>query len=184
MTRTPGCRDGETEALEALEYARDMAEVFRRCFHDASNGGFHSELDGDMRPAPPDGPRGEKVRHKTVNEHLHVLEAFIAYSRLGADPWIETQLRDLIFILTGTTFRKAGGTNTDNHRSDWTPLVGPGQANVSYGHDVEATWLVAEGCVRLGIPFQLVADWSRSLMEHTLRWGWDRKGGGVYLRAR
>ena len=166
---------------EAFGFARDMAEVLRRSFHDESNGGFRSELDGTMRPVPTSGPRGEKVRYKTVNEHLHVLEAFSAYSHLGADPWIEARLRDLILILTGATFRKTGGTNTDNHRSDWTPLLGPGQANVSYGHDVEAVWLVAEGCVRLGIPFQLVADWARSLLEHTLRWGWDRRRGGVYF---
>jgi mannobiose 2-epimerase len=180
-----GCQGfgaGEMEGGgEGSRYAMDMVEVLRQSFHDEANGGFLSELDRDLRPTSSNGPRGGKVNQKTVNEHLHVLEAFSAYLHVATDPWVDAQLRDLVLALTGAAFRKAGGSNTDFHRQDWTPLLGPGQANVSYGHDVETVWLVAEACVHTGTPFPLVADWARAVMESTLRWGWDRRNGGVYF---
>lgn len=166
---------------EGVSFAREMAQALRSHFYDREFGGYLSELDSDMKPAGTQGPRRGTVRHKTVNEHLHVLEALNAYSHLGGEPWVMPALQELILILTGTTLRKTMGTNSDRHLADWTPVLAKGQAAVSYGHDLESTWLVAKSCSLTGLPFALVADWARSLLDHTLRWGWDRKEGGVYL---
>ena len=33
----------------------------------------------------------------------------------------------------------------------------------------------------VGLPGSLILDWGRGLLDHSLRWGWDRKRGGVYF---
>jgi mannobiose 2-epimerase len=166
---------------EAASHADEVVAVLREHFRDRRFGGFVSELDARMRPAPTDGPRGESVLHKTVNEHLHVLEALAAHARVRSDPWVVDRLRELVLILTGTALRKSVGTVSDRHRADWTPLLRNGQSEVSYGHDAECVWLVAEACTLVGLPFTLVADWARSVLDVILRWGRDRRRGGIYF---
>lgn len=168
---------------DASSHAGDVVEVLREHFRDPRYGGFVSELDARMRPPATDGPRGETVLHKTVNEHLHVLEALAAHARLRSDPWVRDRLLELLLILTGTALRKTVGAVSDRHRTDWTPILRNGQAEVSYGHDAECVWLVAEACALVGLPFALVADWARSLLDSILRWGRDRRTGGIYFKG-
>jgi len=174
---------GQTFALYGLsEYAAasgdpGAAALARQCFdmietryRDETQGGYRS---GDPAAAAP--------VLKCLNDHLHLLEALTVFASIADDPVVRTRLTELILILTCTVLRASAGATTERHRSDWTPLLDRENARASYGHDLEATWLVLDACRVAGVPAALVLDWCRTLFATAHKWGWHRKTGGMYF---
>lgn len=165
---------------DAIALAAAALEVIEQRFHDPLNGGYFSEFTRSWTRLDPEHPRSGRSRLKTLNDHVHALEAFTTYLQVASGDRTHSRLRELILLLTGTMLRKTSGACTDLHRTDWTPLV-PRGTSVSYGHDTEAAWLVCEACSVAGVPIPLVLDFCRTVLDNTMRWGWDRRGGGVYF---
>ncbi len=131
---------------EALEYAVKL-------FHDIENHSFDSAGYGyweaftrewapieDMRLSDKDANES-----KTMNTHLHVLEAYTCLFRVWKDPLLEARLRGLIEIFE---FKILG---SDGHlRLFFDDHWNCGYDIVSYGHDIEASWLLHEAAIVLG----------------------------------
>ena len=131
---------------EALEYAVKL-------FHDIENHSFDSVGSGyweaftrewapieDMRLSDKDANES-----KTMNTHLHVLEAYTCLFRVWKDPLLELRLRGLIEIFE---FKILGD---DSHlRLFFDDRWNCGYDIVSYGHDIEASWLLHEAAIVLG----------------------------------
>ena len=160
----------------AKAFMVEVAGTLEDRFHDRENGGYQSGFTRwwEALPVP-------VVRTKTLNFHMHVLEALTAASRVTDANHFGERLRELIQIHTSTVVRKHYGACTDLHDERWLPLLDAGRGEVSYGHDLEAIWLVTDGCRAAGLPVALIGDWIQTLGELTLKWGWDRKRGGVYF---
>jgi cellobiose epimerase len=83
---------------------------------------------------------------KSMNTHLHLLEAYAALLGVHRSGHLEARLRNLICIFTGriidpVTYRQRLFFNEKwECRSDV----------ISYGHDIEASWLLYEAAVTLG----------------------------------
>lgn len=131
---------------EALEYAI-------RLFHDIEAHSFDSEKDGyfeaftrewqpieDMRLSDKDANES-----KTMNTHLHVLEAYTCLFRVWKDELLEKRLRGLVGIFERHILGPDGHLRLffDN---DWNC----GYEITSYGHDIEASWLLHEAALVLG----------------------------------
>ncbi len=132
--------------VEALEYAVKL-------FHDIEDHSFDSAGDGyweaftrewapieDMRLSDKDANES-----KTMNTHLHVLEAYTCLFRVWKDPLLETRLRGLIEVFERNIL------GADGHlrlffNDDWNCSYDI----VSYGHDIEASWLLHEAAIVLG----------------------------------
>ena len=89
---------------------------------------------------------------KTMNTHLHILEAYTNLYRVWKDDRLETQLRNLILIFTDKIVNQ-----TTNHLNlffdeNWNTK----SVIVSYGHDIEASWLIDEAARVLGDKVLLV----------------------------
>ena len=83
---------------------------------------------------------------KTMNTHLHILEAYTNLYRVWKDDRLATQLRNLILIFTDKIVNQ-----TTNHLNlffdeNWNSK----SVIVSYGHDIEASWLIDEAARVLG----------------------------------
>ena len=131
---------------EALEYAVKL-------FHDIENHSFDSVGGGyweaftrewapieDMRLSDKDANES-----KTMNTHLHVLEAYTCLFRVWKDPLLELRLRGLIEIFEFKILKY------DNHlRLFFDDRWNCGYDIVSYGHDIEASWLLHEAAIVLG----------------------------------
>jgi len=131
---------------QALEYAVKL-------FHDIEGHSFDSVDDGyweaftrewapieDMRLSDKDANES-----KTMNTHLHVLEAYTCLYRVWKDPLLETRLRGLIEIFE---FKILGD---DGHlKLFFDDRWNCGYDIVSYGHDIEASWLLHEAAIVLG----------------------------------
>ncbi|HMD61112.1 MAG TPA: AGE family epimerase/isomerase, partial [Opitutaceae bacterium] len=89
---------------------------------------------------------------KSQNSHIHILEGFTNLLRIWPDEGLRQRERELIEL----TMSRIIDTRTHHlvlfMKDDWTP-VGDG---VSYGHDIELSWLLVEAAQVLGDPALLV----------------------------
>jgi mannose/cellobiose epimerase-like protein (N-acyl-D-glucosamine 2-epimerase family) len=123
---------------------------------------------------------GAPARMKLMNTHLHLMEAMTAFYRANPLPLARERLLELITIQSNAVVRKKIGACTDRYARDWTPILeGPG-AVVSYGHDLENVWLLADAADAAGIPNAPHLDLYRTLFDYSLQYGYDRDRGGFY----
>jgi cellobiose epimerase len=163
----------------ALARAMDLFELIERHAHDAKYGGYlevrqrnWSEADADARLSDKD--MNEK---KSMNNHLHVLEAYTNLYRVWKEPRVAERLREIIElfeqrILDARTLHLQHFF--DEHwqvRSD----------NYTFGHDIEATWLLCEAAEALGDDALLerVQALARRMAEVVLREGIDAADGAL-----
>ncbi len=135
---------GETSSLQtAIELFR-LIEKYS----------FDRELNGYLEAYSRDWNLLEDLRlsekdeneKKTMNTHLHVLEAYTNLFRVWKDEGLERQLRNLILIFT----EKIVNPNTKHLDLFFDENWDSKAAIVSYGHDIEASWLIDEAARVLG----------------------------------
>lgn len=132
---------------EALEYAI-------RLFHDIEVYSFDTQKNGyceaftrewgeitDMRLSDKDANE-----RKTMNTHLHILEPYTNLFRIWKDGQLKAQLHNLIRLFIDQIM------DIDTHHlqlffdDDWKSR----DSTISYGHDIEASWLLHEAALVLG----------------------------------
>lgn len=131
---------------KALDYAINLFhDIEEHSFDRRGNGYFEAftrewgEI-GDVRLSDKDANE-----RKTMNTHLHILESYTNLFRVWKDEWLERQLRNLIGLFTERIM------NIDTKHLD---LFFDDEWNsksdiVSYGHDIEASWLLHEAALVL-----------------------------------
>ena len=83
---------------------------------------------------------------KTMNTHLHVLEAYTNLYRVWKDETLKKQLRNLILIFTQKIVNQKTFHLDLFFDENWNTK----STIVSYGHDIEASWLIDEAARVLG----------------------------------
>ncbi len=134
---------------EALDYAVRLFHDIEDHSFDACGNGYFEAFTRDWKPIQ-DMRLSEKDRNdcKTMNTHLHVLEPYTALYRVWKDPQLETQLRNLIDIFTDKILDARTGHLQLFFDENWRHT----DSMVSYGHDIEASWLLWEAAEVLGDP--------------------------------
>lgn len=175
----------------ALELAKETFGWLESHAHDPANGGYFEALDRDGTPilgvgGPPTAkpfPRksgtdaiGAAFGQKSMNTHIHLLEALTELYGVWRDPLVAKRLRE-VFQIVRDKVVDAGGYQHMFFSPAWQPA--PGED--SYGHDIEAAYLLIEASTALGKPSD-TRTWSvaQRLVDHTLKVGWDEVDGGVY----
>ena len=122
----------------------------------------------------------EKDRNapKSMNTHLHVMEAYAALLRACPEPRLRQRLRALVEIHLERILDPATGHLRLFFDEAFAPI---GEA-VSYGHDIEASWLVVEAAEAVGDAALLARAREAALRiaRVTLAEGFDREHGGVF----
>ena len=102
--------------------ADELFELLERHARDRSHGGYREFLHRDWS-APETheiGYLGKPARVKTLDTHLHLLEALTRYTDLRAgDAVVRSALNELMWVLGNTVVRKRHGACTDRHEEDW-----------------------------------------------------------------
>jgi mannobiose 2-epimerase len=83
---------------------------------------------------------------KTMNTHLHILEAYTNLFRVWKDDELKRQLRNLILIFTEKIVNQKTLHLDLFFDENWKTK----STIVSYGHDIEASWLIDEAARVLG----------------------------------
>lgn len=170
-------RDGEAAAL-----AGELFELLDGHAHDGLHGGYAEARTADWSAPAPGEPTvlGLWPDRKTVNTHLHLLEAFSDLALLRPEPRLAERLGELIAVLVGRT-RPIPGSWGDVFSPDW---VVRRDWRSSYGHDVEAAWLLEVACAAAGISPAALAPVASAVWDHALAHGYDRRRGGFYSDGR
>ncbi len=171
-----------TGADESLREAVALFDLVERHAHDAEHGGYEeaftrewgrlddvrlSEVDADAR--------------KSMNTHLHVLEAYAALYRVWPDPRLRDRLAEVVERFLDRIVDARTGHLRLFFDGDWTPTSDA----VSYGHDVEASWLLLDAVDALGdAALRARAARVRGGRGRRARRGVRRGRGGDLLRGR
>ncbi|HIZ02595.1 MAG TPA: AGE family epimerase/isomerase [Candidatus Bacteroides merdipullorum] len=134
---------------EALDYAIRLFESIEEHSFDTKKNGYCEALTrewgeiADMRLSDKD-----ENERKTMNTHLHILEPYTNLYRVWKDKRLEKQLRNLIKLFTTKILNIRTGHLELFFDDDWTSKY----RIISYGHDIEASWLIHEAALVLGDP--------------------------------
>ena len=175
-----------TREARALALASATFDWLDRNAHDRQHGGYFEALARNGRPllAPPKDattPRtkdgiGTPYGYKSMNTHIHLLEAFTALYRVAPEDRLRQRLEEMAAIVRDRIAVEPGCLNY-YFTPDWRAVP----MHDSFGHDVEAAFLMVEAAQALGRPDD-EPTWraARRIVDHALEWGWDDKNGGFY----
>ena len=125
---------------EALKNAINIFKVVETYFADKENGGYIEALNRDFSPLADMSLSEHDINaDKTMNSHLHLLEAYANLYKVWPDPALKEAVVALLEILRTKIIGPDGHLRQYFHRN-WTVLPGA----VSYGHDIETSWLALE----------------------------------------
>ena len=130
---------------EVLKNAINLYKVVETYFADKENGGYIEALARDFSPLEDMSLSAHDINaDKTMNSHLHVLEAYANLYQVWPDEELKAAVEKLLDII-GTKVMAAGGHLQLYFRKDWSVMPG----GVSYGHDIETSWLALECAMAL-----------------------------------
>lgn len=132
---------------EALEIAKKLYHDIEEHAYDSKNNGYIEALTRDWQPIA-DMRLSDKDENgsRTMNTHLHIIEPYTNLYRVWKDKSLEKSIRNLLDIFTDKLLNK------ETHHLDlFFDDAWQGKRNIeSYGHDIEASWLLHETALVLG----------------------------------
>ncbi len=136
-----------TKNKEALDKATEIFWLIEKYSLDRKKGGYlsafarnWSNMD-DIRLSEKDANEA-----KIMNTHLHILEAYTNYYRLSPSIAIQDALRNCIELFFDHFYIPENGSMHIYFDENWMPKG----EDISFGHNVEASWLLWEAAEVLG----------------------------------
>ena len=165
-----------TRSQEALRQAIHLYEIIEQTSHDERFGGYFETyerdwtLAGDQRLSEVD--MDEK---KSMNTHLHMMEAYTNLSRSSKDPKLGKRLRELVEIFLTRIIDPKTHHFLLFFEEDWRPKT----EIVSFGHDIEGSWLLCEAAKMCGDRqlIKRVEDQALRMAQTVCDQGVDSDGG-------
>jgi mannose/cellobiose epimerase-like protein (N-acyl-D-glucosamine 2-epimerase family) len=176
----------DPKALDLAQRAFRWVEAHAR---DTRHGGYFEWFTRDgqvQQPREVDMVRVQQVPraalpvgYKSMNAHIHLLEAYTQLYLVWKDPVLQQRLEELLELVLHRVCVEPGAMNL-YFTYDW--RVVPDQD--SYGHDVETAYLLLEAAEVLGREHDpKVERMARMLVDHALAYGWDDVHGGFYYEG-
>ena len=157
----------------AVERALACFKAFDQRVYEPQFGGY------DLTGEPPWQTPGAS---KETNTHIHVMEALTALGEVSHDEHVHKRLREFT-ELTITRHRQPLNYAHLEFYMDYTPF---GDPLVSYGHDMETSWLVLEAMRVLreqSVVEPLPESHAKSALamgRASATWGFDEEKGGYF----
>jgi cellobiose epimerase len=172
----------------ALHLAQDAFRWLDQHAHDPVHRGYFNYMERDGTPLR----TGYKLDPpKDQNSSIHILEAYTELYRVWPDSLLRDRLQEMLSLVRDT-IRTDPGYLRLFFTENWTPISYRDSSDsvrlkhhyydhVSFGHDVEAAYLMLEAAQALGMPHDAVtALYAKQMVDHALRFGWEGAVGGFY----
>lgn len=136
-----------TGDVEALDFAKKLFEVIEKYSFDVDQNGYLEALTREWNPIA-DMRLSEKDENekKTMNTHLHILEPYTNLYRVWKDERLKKQIHNLVNLFLDKILDSETYHLNLFFEDDWTNKY----QIISYGHDIEASWLIHEAALVLG----------------------------------
>jgi mannose 2-epimerase len=182
-----------------IEYANKVFDLLQKYCVDTMYGGYWEMFHRDWVLCGPGSQGGDR---KTLDVHMHLMEAFTTlYECTGLDVH-RRKLLEIIDILIKRIIHPVYKTGIPQFFKDWTiapqikfdiiwgwdRFTEDGQKvnvtdNTSYGHNTEFAWLLINALKTLKTDPEIYRDIFRIIFDHTINNGIDYEFGGVYVEG-
>jgi mannobiose 2-epimerase len=162
----------------ALDRAVELFQLIEKYSFDPVQKGYFEAFARDWTPLEDlrlsDKDANEK---KTMNTHLHVIEAYANLYRAWPDPFLKEQIIGLLEVFGEYIIDPSTGHLQLFFDEYWKPKPGI----VSYGHDIEAAWLLQESAEIADDPrwIAISKEWGIRMAQAAAE-GLDSDGGLWY----
>jgi mannobiose 2-epimerase len=173
-----------TGDAEPLDLARRGYRWVEDHYRDDLGPGYRSGVKPDGQPFPVTkdeaGGARESIEgpalNRTMNDHIHLLEAYAELLRSWPDPELRRRTEELLSFVRDRLFVEPGCLYFAL-RPDGRVVPAP----VSFGHDVETAFLLIEAEEALGRePSPATLRAARMLVDQALDHGWDPVRGQLF----
>jgi len=170
---------------QAAGEALNLFEVIDEHAHDNKYGGYHIAFTAEWEWIKDykEGPNATgSFGRKSYDWHLGLVEAFATLYDVTGDTRVRARLDELLDIFVNKIIDSHIGYGRYYFNEDWSVADRNGDSKqCEYGLDLEASWLIVEAAQRVGRPQDSkIRRASLALVDHALRYGFDKDKGGVY----
>lgn len=181
------------------EYAEKTFNLIQKYCTDTMYGGYFEMFDRDWTLRGPGSQGGDR---KTLDVHMHLMEAFTTLYECTREDIHGRKLVEVIELLKGRILHPVFKTGIPQFFSDWkvAPQIkfdiiwgwdrystegikGNATDNTCFGHNAEFAWLVIHALKILGIRTKEYTELLRTIFDHTVDNGIDYEYGGVYVEG-
>jgi mannose/cellobiose epimerase-like protein (N-acyl-D-glucosamine 2-epimerase family) len=182
-----------------MDYALKVFDLVQKYCTDTMYGGYWEMFSRDWILAGPGSQGGDR---KTLDVHMHLMEAFTTLFECTGKDVHKRKLREVIDILLYRIIHPVYKTGIPQFFKDWTVapqikfdviwgwdrFTGEGQKanltdNTCFGHNAEFAWLLLHALEILGINPEIYSETFRTIFDHTVKNGIDNEFGGVYVEG-
>jgi len=170
-----------TGTQASLDAALSLYNTLEEKVHDKARTGYIESFQRDYTRSKIAGVDGKQGATKTMNTHIHILEAYTTLYQVWPDKTLAQNLRELLGILSTHLY------DSKRHHlillcdDDWNPI---GEAD-SYGHDIETSWLMCEAASTLGDPTlkATVEAQAIKMVDTSIKEGINAEGAMLYEKS-
>lgn len=165
----------------SLDTALKLYDTLEKKVHDKSRSGYVESFQRDYSKASMKGVDGQVDATKTMNTHIHLLEAFTTLYQVWPDKGLRDNLKELLGILRTRLYSPQRAHLILFCDDSWNPI---GETD-SYGHDIETAWLMSEAAAAIGDPIlkKLVDDQAVKMTRTALKEGLTPEGAMRYEKT-
>jgi len=182
-----------------IEYAEKTFDLIQENCTDTYFGGYFEMFDRNWTLAGPGSQGGDR---KTLDVHMHLMEAFTTLFECSKKEVHRRKLLEDIEILLNRMMHPEYKTGIPQFTADW--QIAPqikfdviwgwdryseeGEKNnptdnTCYGHNAEFGWLFIHALKILGASTDDYLDLFTKIFDHTINNGIDKKHGGVFVEG-
>ncbi len=181
------------------EYAERVFDLLQKYASDTRYGGYFEIFQRDWTLNGPGAAGGDR---KTLDVHMHLMEAFTSLYECTHLPLHRRKLLEVIDLLVTKIMHPEYGTGIPQFWADWrvAPQIrfdvvwgwdrftedGVKQAaedNTSYGHNAEFAWLLLHALDVLELSPETYLDQFHKSFSHAVQNGVDWEYGGVFVEG-
>lgn len=185
-----GDEKAKSEAVRVFNLLQDKAK-------DHKNGGYFEHFDRQFKIKK---ARGDHGVHKSLDVHMHLMEAFTTLYEMTKDPVHRNALVEVIDLIFDKMIEPKTGTGISMFTEDWQPIsnveldtvwgrdrfdeLGKSIDITSYGHNIELAWLYLHAQDILGMERNKSLERVVPIYNHTMENGIDFNHGGLYVEGK